>query len=161
MDKQCNGIEDRFWAKVDKVTDPNGCWLWTAYRTKQGYGTFNINGKHHKAHRIAYWLFHGEIPLGLCILHKCDNPSCVNPSHLRQGTNADNVQDSIIKNRRANRKGELNGRAKLSESDINVIKTRINSNECQATIAKDYGVTRTQITSIKKHKTWKHLINKG
>lgn len=76
---------DRFWAKVDRSGD---CWLWMGKRIVK-YGYFN----HRRAHRVAWELTHGDIPKGLYVLHSCDNPPCVNPAHLRLGTQFDNMAD--------------------------------------------------------------------
>lgn len=87
---------DRFWSKVDKS---GSCWCWTAYRKPTGYGVFKYNGKLHRAHRFALEVTHGEIPEGLVVRHKCDNPSCCNPEHLEIGTQADNMRDRTERGR--------------------------------------------------------------
>ena len=78
----------RFWAKVNKKGD-NECWEWQAYTDKNGYGQFQSRS----AHRCSYSMCNGDIPDGLIVRHKCDNPPCVNPNHLLLGTTADNVRD--------------------------------------------------------------------
>lgn len=78
---------------------PNSCWIWGLRVDKQGYGRINFNSKTEQAHRISYKAFRGDIPNGMCVLHKCDNPTCVNPDHLFLGTKKDNVQDMILKGR--------------------------------------------------------------
>src|SRR3990172_4237019 len=90
-----------FWAKVNKS---DGCWTWTASKRKFGYGAFvwaDSEGRiiQGRAHRFSYELHHGPIPLGICVLHKCDNPACVRPSHLFLGTRADNNFDMLSKGR--------------------------------------------------------------
>src|SRR5688572_16965216 len=90
-------VKDRFWAKVQK-DEPHKCWIWTAGRTKFGYGKFVISvaGDYapFNAHRVAYFLEHPqEHPSKLLVLHSCDNPPCVNPAHLRLGNTAENAQD--------------------------------------------------------------------
>lgn len=95
---------ERFETKY--VPDPNsGCWLWFGLLTSKGYGRFGKNGK--RAHRISYMSFVGPIPLGMCVCHRCDQPSCVNPSHLFLGTVADNQRDMQKKGRWKN--GRLSG----------------------------------------------------
>jgi hypothetical protein len=69
------------------------CWVWQATKTAQGYGQFGLKRKMTVAHRVSYLLYKGAIPAGLMVLHNCHNPSCVNPEHLRLGTNAENMKD--------------------------------------------------------------------
>ncbi len=86
----------------------DGCWEWLGCKWRTGYGYIRKAGKHIAAHRYMYTLYNGPIPKGLCILHMCDNPSCVNPEHLFLGTQQDNMRDMVAKGRNANFKGELN-----------------------------------------------------
>jgi hypothetical protein len=83
---------------------PDGCWIWTACKNQNNYGHVTINNKLYKSHRVAYEIFNGCITDNLLVCHTCDNPSCVNPAHLFLGTNSQNVQDSVNKNRHANYK---------------------------------------------------------
>jgi hypothetical protein len=95
---------------LDKVNQdgPNGCWEWTAARTAKGYGCFRFGSRGSaRAHRVAYELFVGPIPDGLLVCHHCDNPSCVNPDHLYVGTQKQNRQDAVLRNRTA--RGAENG----------------------------------------------------
>lgn len=89
-------LKDRFLANIDKSCD---CWLWTGAKNKQGYGHLKIKGKTYRAHRVSYELFNGKIPPGFLVMHKCDNPLCVNPNHLKLGTHKDNTQDMMEKGR--------------------------------------------------------------
>lgn len=95
-------IEERFWGKVNRIGFEE-CWEWMAARDPNGYG--RIGGKRPRAelaHRVAYRLTRGDIPLGLHVCHSCDNPPCCNPNHLFLGTDLDNNRDMRAKGRDAN-----------------------------------------------------------
>jgi hypothetical protein len=87
---------ERFWLKVEKSAD--GCWVWTA-STRNGYGRFSVEGSEEYAHRYSYQLSRGDIPDGLIVRHRCDNPLCVRPDHLELGTKAENSQDMVERGR--------------------------------------------------------------
>lgn len=90
--------KDRFFEKV--IPEPNsGCWLWIGAWHGDGYGIVKIRQVNFRTHRVSWELHNGPIPDGLCVLHKCDTPCCVNPNHLFLGTQPDNVQDCLNKNR--------------------------------------------------------------
>jgi hypothetical protein len=112
--------EARFWAKVNKdgPTMPHmesPCWVWTAFKNQGKYGMVGVGGRKVRlAHRVSWILSNGPIPHdgsahGICVLHRCDNPSCVNPSHLFLGTNADNVRDKTSKGRNNAPQGDRHG----------------------------------------------------
>lgn len=90
----------RFWEKVDRSGGPDACWPWMGGRNDDGYGIAQFDGKFVGAHRLAYMISNGEIPCGFLVCHRCDTPSCVNPSHLWLGTQKDNLADSFAKGRR-------------------------------------------------------------
>ena len=94
-------LEQRFWEKVDKRGDDE-CWEWTGAKTRpNAYGYFRVSGSLAVAHRVSYELAYGGIPEDKQICHTCDNPACVNPSHLFVGTHTDNMQDKVAKGRNA------------------------------------------------------------
>lgn len=144
-------IEERFWEKVDKTSD---CWLWLGGKNGKGYGSFTED----RAHRMSWRLAYGDIPNRLHVLHKCDNPSCVNPSHLFLGTNRDNAQDRKNKGRGGGLKirGENNTEAKLSERDILEIRDLFKAMSLFE-LTDIYRISRTQIYRIIRHESWKHV----
>ena len=156
--KNWNGTPgQRFWAKVNRAGDED-CWEWTASRSSVGYGKIRIDDKMVLAHRWSYERYRGEIPDGMFVCHHCDNRACVNPNHLFLGTPADNMADRDIKGRQAEQKGEFNGYAKLSNSDVIAIKARLAAGgETHKAIAADYGMSRQAIGFINTGTTWSHL----
>lgn len=89
-------LEERFW---NRVAIRSGCWEWLGPRNKAGYGSLQWLNESTNSHRVAYKLANGEIPAGLYVRHKCDNPPCCNPTHLFLGTCSDNAQDMVAKGR--------------------------------------------------------------
>lgn len=89
----------RFLEKVQMPESNHDCWIWAARTNEWGYGTMEINGKSIRAHRLSYLMFNGDLIPGKVVMHTCDNPVCVNPNHLRQGTHKDNSQDMVDKGR--------------------------------------------------------------
>lgn len=145
-----------FWENVDE--DASGCWIWLGYKQKFGYGQVRINGKLHKTHRYAYEQTYGPIPDGLVVLHKCDNPSCCNPEHLRLGTHADNVADRVSKGRTktGHLYGESNPDAKLTWEQVQSIRNEYIPYKVSTTyLAKKYGVTQGVIWNIVNGRKWK------
>ena len=143
---------DRLWAKVNKGESEGGCWLWTAGK-RDGYGRFSVEGRVLSAHRFARELLVGPIPEGLCCLHKCDTPACVNPDHLFLGTREDNMADRAAKGRGA--RGENHGRAKLTEAQVLEIRTVYALGSiCQRQIGWWYGVAQATIADVLRGDTW-------
>lgn len=140
MSPKFKPFSERVWAKVDKRGDDE-CWRWNACGTTRGYGIMTMAGENFLAHRLIYELCVGAIPEGIFVLHRCDNRRCVNPAHLFLGTAQDN-------------KGERNSHAKLTE--LAVISIR-RAPGLGYEIAKQYGVTPTQISNIKRRKSWRHV----
>lgn len=145
---------DRFWEKVDK-SDINGCWLWTASKDKDGYGSLSTDRGIEKAHRLSWRLHFGGIPKNMCVCHKCDNPSCVNPQHLFLGTNLDNVADRTNKDRGV--RGSSCHTSKLTDVQIIEIRRRYANGEKQITLAKEFGVVKQAISAIITRSVWKHI----
>lgn len=136
----------------------SGCWLWEKALLKDGYGASHIprtlaaGSRSRRAHRLSYEAFTGQIPDGMMVLHKCDVPACCNPEHLFLGTSADNSADMKAKGRQA--RGDGNGRAKLTESDVRDVLQRLAAGEKQQSIADSLGVEQQVISRIKRRLTW-------
>ena len=135
------------------VPEPNsGCILWLGPVDGFGYGMFTSMGGRARAHRASWVIANGPIGRGVCVLHKCDVPSCVNVSHLFLGTRADNKKDAVAKMRHAH--GENHNRAKLTERDV--IEIRRSSLSAKES-AKKYGVGERTISYVRSSQTWKHV----
>lgn len=154
-------LPNRFWSKV-KTRGDDDCWVWTAStfgKKPYLYGSFKLDGHRQKAHRVSWILSRGKIPRGLNVLHKCDNPLCVNPNHLFLGTFLDNTIDMIRKGRRAPLpKGEESPMAVLSEAGVRSIKDDYSSGNCsQQELALLYGVSQSHISRIVRGVRWSHV----
>ena len=158
-----SSIQERFWAKVDRTTTPDGCWLWTASKTKGGYGQFNMprNGGVHAiatAHRYSYTLAKGPIPPGMDVCHACDVRHCVNPAHLWVGTRGDNMRDCSSKGRVVVKRGETNKSAKLTAEQVIALRaTYAAGGVSHKDLAIVYGVNKATICRILSGKKWAHL----
>ena len=148
----------RFWAShyVNRHSGTRECWIWAKARDRNGYGVIQVDGRQIRAHRFSYALHNGPIPEGLVVMHLCDVPACVNPAHLRLGTNAENSADAARKGRRL--PGSQNHQAKLTERQVIKIRDRYAAGGItQAELANDYGVSGALINHILTRKGWKHI----
>jgi HNH endonuclease len=158
----------RFWSKVAITNNPDNCWEWQAARTDKDYGHFMVGGRKggtEKTHRVAWCLTYGQIPDGLWVLHKCDNPPCCNPKHLFLGTSDDNIRDMVSKRRNStgeqhglNHIGELNVNSKLTADKVRYIRCRYASGDVNFTeLGREMCVNRSTIAGIVKQRLWKHI----
>ena len=189
-------IEERFWAKVNRngptpqhCPELGACWVWTGSLNADGYGMVRVggrDGKTHRAHRLSWSLNVAPVSTDKPhVLHRCDNPPCVNPKHLWVGTNADNMRDRNEKRRQAFgarhgsrthpeclsrgdnhnfrlhpervARGERSAGARLTEAQVRLIRIRAAAGEIKRLIAADFGVARTTISEIARGAKWKHV----
>lgn len=136
----------RFWSKV-YITN-NGCWPWVASRDTLGYGLFREGSRLRKAHQVAFRLAYGRETTQQ-VLHRCDTPACVRPSHLFEGTAADNMQDMLRKGR--------SGRAKLKPAQVVEMKRRRREGEKATALAREYGIHYSTFKDIMKGRVWRAL----
>ena len=133
------------------------CHVCVSHSGAHGYPRFMREGKSQFVSRYVYEKYIGKIPKGLCVLHLCDNPGCINPAHLYAGTKQDNVNDMFERGRDRSPKGEKNGQAKLKEQQVKEI--RSNKKDSQAVLGRKYGVHRNTIFDIKHNRTWNYVEN--
>ena len=131
------------------------------FRNKYGYGQakwMTPHGLIQMAHRLAWYEAFGPIPEGMCVLHGCDNPPCINVDHLFLGTRVDNNADKMAKGRQSSTKGEANGAAKLTEANVLDIRTQYAAGGVfQRELASRYGVKRPAIGKVLSGRTWSHV----
>lgn len=140
---------ERFWRSVRRT---NSCWLWEGGKDSNGYGQFGVNGKSVLVHRFSYELHKGKIPTnntyhGVCVLHICDTPNCVNPKHLVLGTQRENIKDR-------DNKGRLF--AKINKFKADEIRSLyIPRKVSQYKLSKMFGVSRSTVEDIIHNRIWK------
>lgn len=146
----------RFHSHYSRGSDED-CWEWKSCRSAAGYGRFMLKGKSRIASRLAYQIRHGYIPDNICVLHQCDNPACVNPSHLWLGSHKENMDDRETKGRAngGSQRGESHPRAKLTLDLAQEIRRLALSNAMpQSAIARQFGISQSQVSEIKNAKAW-------
>lgn len=167
-------LSERLSAKLDKAgpipahrPELGRCWLWTGSRMPepQNYGQIYGRGRQLLAHRASYEIAVGPIPDGLWVLHRCDNPPCVNPEHLFLGTAADNSYDMVHKGRMRHNpltgeawrrahlaalpRGEANHNTKISDADVARLRARwTRGGVTQEALGVEFGLTQTHVSKI-------------
>lgn len=144
----------RIESRVERLPEA-GCWIWMGATTNAGYGKISVLGKLQLAHRASYLASSGGIDDSLMVCHVCDVRSCVNPNHLYQGTQLQNVADAI--NRMKFAFGGKNGWSKLTEENVLEIRKMISNGIKMLDIAEHFKVSRHCIKDIKSSKRWSWL----
>jgi len=152
-------LEERFWNFVDKKSEDE-CWHWTGQILSNGYGRISVGARNlgnELAHRVSWRLANKqEIPEKMVVMHKCDNPKCVNPNHLNIGTHKQNTQDMITKGRKmvVSPKGEGNGKSLLDAEKVRLIRS---SKLNHAELGRQLGVSTSCIRGVRSGRTWSHI----
>lgn len=157
-------LEDRFWGKVATSENEDACWLWLGAKTEDGYGQIlrrsdNGTWRTTSAHRLSWELNVGPIPTGFSVLHTCDTPPCVRPSHLFLGTITDNRRDQIQKRRHLY--GERGTGSKLTHAAVEAIRRYKEDGKTQCSVAKEYGISQGLVSQICSGKRWPYDASGG
>lgn len=168
--RKCHGdyrrrsTEHHFWNHVSK----NGptpthqpklgpCWMWTAAKASNGYGVGHANGRWLHAHRVSWLVHHGDLPMNLCVLHKCDNKSCVRPDHLFLGTKKHNAIDRSRKGRNPNIKGENHPQVTITKQQALAILRLKKQGMGPTAISRQLGLRYWATYCVYSRRSWKHL----
>lgn len=160
-------VEERFFEKVH-INTTSGCWDWTGAKFRHGYGAVKIKRKMKRSHRVAFQWFRESIEVGNCVCHECDNPSCVNPHHLFQGTVLDNNRDKMHKGRHYAHFGVDHWNSKLDERSVFAIRKflekhpatnsqKSSSRGSVSFLSRWFGVSRCVIRRAAERSTWGHI----
>lgn len=149
----------RFWENVDQT---NQCWLWLGARTHHpthSYGVLIRDNRRRRAHRFAWELENGPVPQGFLVCHSCDTPLCVRVEHLFLGTNRDNTQDMLAKDRHGKRRvhGSSHHKAVLTEASVSQLRRERAAGSSLSSLAEKYGVSKGLVWQISVGRIWKHV----
>lgn len=147
-------VRDRLF-RCMKINEDTGCWEWQKGLFSTGYGQMSVKGRNRGAHVVAYEIFNGEIPEGMLVCHKCDNPICINPEHLFLGTNKDNMEDMVNKGRSA---VANNGHVKMTEDQVReLLKMYKTGRYSRKELADYFLISINTVSSIINGVSWKHI----
>lgn len=148
-----------FWDRVSQntVIVENGCHLFNGNKNEDGYARISKDGKLVFVHREIFKKHNPDVEVTGVIMHSCDTPNCINPEHLRHGTQADNVQDMKDKGRGNYLTGSQQTQAKLNEDDVKIIKQKLEIGVTCARLARDFNVSEAAIRNIKMGRRWTHV----
>lgn len=142
-------VKNRFEKRIMKT---DNCWEWKGHISPYGYGKFSVNEREHwQAHRLSYFLYKGDIPSGMFVLHQCDNRSCVNPKHLRIGTQKENMADMHARGRF--KSSPKAGKRRLTLEKVNDIRKSYPTKSIRV-LAREFDVSRDVVAKVVKNKSW-------
>lgn len=150
---------ESFLARVEKK--PNGCWEWVGARDTErgGYGHLTVRRRVYRAHRWMWQLTYGAAPAGF-LCHRCDNPPCVNPTHMFVGDAGTNMRDCVAKGRwrpgHSSPKGSAHGMSKLTEEAVREIRRRA-PRETREALGGEFGVSAHTVYGVIARRTWAHV----
>lgn len=160
---------ERF-ARYVETAGPDECWPWRGLKSHNGYGRLWNGERLIPATHYAWEQSCGPVPLGMCVLHRCDNPPCCNPAHLWLGTQAENVADRDEKGRTCNGdrhwsrqfperqpRGEARVGAKLTDDKVRRIRELSRNGWTQQRIAKSIGLSQAGVSRVLRGHTWAHV----
>lgn len=149
----------------------NGCRVWQGAVNTAGYGHLKTGGRYLDTHRAAWIAKHGEIPDGLWVLHKCDNPPCINPDHLFLGTHQDNCDDKVDKGRQIRgkkqsgilkkvvRRGDRHRNSKLTYEKVFEMRWLEAMGRTHTSLAKEYGVSQSVASDAITGRSWQFELH--
>ena len=145
-------LEERLQGRWKEVpgTQDTPCWEWTGPKNWDGYGVLKYQGRGQGVHRLMYGLHKGEIPEGVNVLHNCDNPPCMNPGHLRLGTQADNVEDMVTKGRQRAPRG-------LTDEEVRGILAMVKGGMRQSEVVRLLGLESSTVSRVVSRKLYKDV----
>lgn len=166
MEAHNGGLADKMALNIEYDTN-GGCWLWSGYLGSHGRPSVSVNGKQQLAYRAVYEALVGPIQSGLLCCHRCDVPTCVNPSHIFLGTHLDNMRDAQSKGRLQHQTehpslhvgrniGEANARSQLTAQQVQEIRAARGILN-QAQLAARYRIAKTTVSNIWTRRSWAHL----
>lgn len=151
-------LELHFWRQASLTANDEKCWEWQGDADKDGYGRIRIDGKRFRAHRLAFFFEHKRHPSDdLQVLHSCDNPCCINPKHLREGTPQDNADDVKARHRQYVSPTEKHYNAELEPDTVRYVKRQKQLGRENIAIARELDISNKMVWDIDHGKSWKHI----
>ena len=147
MPKKCKDLAERFWEKV--YPEPNtGCLLWSGAASSTRYGHMWVEGRVRYATHVSWRLHTGQWP-AQHMLHRCDTPACVNPDHLFEGSQQENIADCVRKGRKNSPRGERHYASKLKDSQVAEIRRRAREGERGVDLAREFGIAKQTVSNFR------------